>query len=401
MHAPIAPASYQADCLDKPSFRVLSRGSTRARTGALTLGSRIIETPVIWLGHSLKSRVRANDSNDTDAASAPILLNFAEFRRSPAALHRARLQGLHSAFEHCGPILLDSGGFQFQRAARIDLSAADLLAFYADLRADISVALDHPLSPSTSRRTNARRWQRSLQNLAAMGCSAEGSILMPVIHGYTLGQVRRCCERIEALIGTPSIVGIGSLVPLLKASHIGGRFRYRRSDGSIGDHVDFVLDVIGTVRTAFPSAMLHVFGAGGVPTILALIGAGADSCDSAAWRLKASYGAIQLPGTSDRFLWTKRNSSRSRRVIDAHDIKAISECECSACRSIKTVAGRRSLLGDSFSARAIHNAHVILTEIRSIRAEIRAGTDLEWIKRRLSDTHRFWRLVGMLSERYA
>lgn len=65
-------------------------------------------------------------------------------------------------------------------------------------------------------------------------------------------------------------------MPLLKASHIGGRFRYRRQDGSIGSHVDFIADAIGTVRNAFPNSLLHVFGAGGVPTVLALFAAGAD-----------------------------------------------------------------------------------------------------------------------------
>jgi 7-cyano-7-deazaguanine tRNA-ribosyltransferase len=172
---------------------------------------------------------------------------------------------------------------------------------------------------------------------------------MPVVHGYTIRRIRQCCERIEALIGKPCAIGIGSMVPLLKASHIGGRFRYRRQDGTVGGHVDFIADAIATVRNAFPGSLVHVFGAGGGPTALALFAAGADSCDSAAWRLKASYGAIQLPGTSDRFLQNRlRSPGRVRRVVDAKDLAAIGECRCPACNPLRTVAARRAFLNRTF-----------------------------------------------------
>jgi queuine/archaeosine tRNA-ribosyltransferase len=304
------------------------------------------------------------------------------------------MQGLHHAFKHDGPILLDSGGYQFQKAASIDLSPHDLSAFYGQCGADIAVALDHPLSPAASRTTNTKRWQKSLENLAAMRRESAPYLLMPVVHGYTIGQIRRCCERIQAVVGTPCAVGIGSMVPLLKASHIGGRFRYRRQDGSIGSHVDFIADAIGTVRNAFPNSLLHVFGAGGVPTVLALFAAGADSCDSAAWRLKASYGAIQLPGTSDRFLQNRqRNPGRVRRVVDAKDLAAIGECCCPACNPLTTVASRRAWLDRSFSARAAHNAHVVTTEIGLLRTAVRAARDHEWLSARIAPTHRLRRLV--------
>jgi hypothetical protein len=91
-----------------PSFKVLSSGNTRARTGSLTLGSRSIQTPVLWLGHSLKSHVRLTSRGDP-AAALPILVSFAELRGNSAALGRSRKQGLHDAFKHDGPILLDSG----------------------------------------------------------------------------------------------------------------------------------------------------------------------------------------------------------------------------------------------------------------------------------------------------
>jgi 7-cyano-7-deazaguanine tRNA-ribosyltransferase len=390
----LSPASDRPIGGQVATFDIVSSGSTQARVGTLSVGNKIVRTPVVWLGHSLKSRVRFTHSVAATTEPLPILVNFAELRRNSTALKNAKLLGLHHVLAHQGPILLDSGGYQFQKMRSIDLCPHDLATFYDQCGADIVVALDHPLSPTASRTTNNRRLRRSLENLAAMRRASAQYALMPVVHGYTIGQVRRSCEQIGALIGTPCMVGIGSMVPLLKASHIGGRFRYRRDDGSVGSQVDFIADAIGAVREAFPASMLHVFGAGGVPTVLALFAAGADSCDSAAWRLKASYGAIQLPGTSDRFLQSRRSSNRVRRVTDANDIAAIGKCSCSACGPLPTVAARRAQLNKYFAARAAHNAHVLTAEINSFRAAVRARRDHEWLISRLAISHRLRRLVS-------
>jgi hypothetical protein len=62
-------------------------------------------------------------------------------------------------------------------------------------------------------------------------------------------------------------------------------------------------------------------------------------------------------------------------VIDAADITATEECDCSTCRVVEPGAARRALLNKSFSARATHNAHVVTTEVTSLRAAVRAGRD--------------------------
>jgi hypothetical protein len=135
------------------TFEVLSHGTTRSRAGILTLGTRSIQTPVVWLGHTLKSRVRF--ISDGDLEPLPILMSFAEFRDNGTALDRSRRHGLHRALEHAGPILLDSGGYAFQKRRSIDLCPNDLTSFYEHSGTDIGVALDHPLSPAASRRTFA------------------------------------------------------------------------------------------------------------------------------------------------------------------------------------------------------------------------------------------------------
>lgn len=40
-------------------------------------------------------------------------------------------------------------------------------------------------------------------------------VLMPVVHGYTLKEIKRACAEIKDIID-PKVVGVGSLVPILK-----------------------------------------------------------------------------------------------------------------------------------------------------------------------------------------
>ena len=263
----VAPGSGGGGTISQQAraFEIISTGKTSARTGELFLGKTVVATPVVWLGQSLKSRVRFTNYTVPNELPLPILVNFAELRNKSAALRKSRECGLHRVLAHAGPILLNSGGYQFQKGSAFDLCPSDLANFYNQCGADMAVALDHPLSPAVSWATNNRRWHRSLENLAAMHNPCSPYMLMPVVHGYTVGQIRRCCNRIKELLGTPCVVGIGSMVPLLKASHIGGTFRYRRENGSIGNHVDFIGDAIAEVRRAFQNSMVHVFGAGGIP----------------------------------------------------------------------------------------------------------------------------------------
>ena len=301
-------------------------------------------------------------------------------------------QGIHEYLDYHGPIIMDSGGFLFQKRGTISIQAEEIHHLYRQAGVNIGVALDHPLDPSLSTADNARRWVETLRNTTSMVSAINGYAFMPVVHGYTLKALKAACRQIRNLIGNPVMIGIGSLVPLMKASHLGPGFRYIRPDGCTGDHVTFIADALGLVRDEFPRSLLHVFGIGGVTTILAVFSLGADSVDSVAWRLKAAYGAIQIPGTSDRFLSPRPNSSKSRKVLHEREEDLLAKCCCPVCRNYRTLGWQKRHLDSSFEARALHNAWVFLEEVKIFRKAIEVGDVQKVIFRRMSRTHRLFRL---------
>ena len=92
---------------------------------------------------------------------------------------------------------------------------------------------------------------------------------------------------------------------------------------------------------------------------------GVDSVDSVAWRLKAGYGAIQLPGITDRRVETMPSANRARRMLDKEEYDLLEQCQCQVCDG-RSMNDRLSLLS-SFTPRAIHNAHVFISEVNQMR----------------------------------
>ena len=127
--------------------------------------------------------------------------------------------------------------------------------------------------------------------------------------------------------------------------------------------------------------------------MLAVFALGADSVDSVGWRIKAAYGAIQLPGVSDRFLTPRPDSAKSRPVISREEQELLSRCRCPVCCEYERVGWQRRLLDASFTARMLHNAWVFLKEVESFRKAILRGTVGAYTRRRLGRTHRFARVL--------
>lgn len=215
---------------------------------------------------------------------------------------------------------------------------------------------------------------------------------MPVVHGYTLNELKKSCQQIRNIVGEPALIGIGSLVPLIKASYLGNGFLYRRSNGENGDHITFIADALKLVREEFPNSFMHVFGVGGITTALLMFALGADSVDSVAWRLKAGYGAIQLPGISDRFLSPRPESKKSRPVLSEKEEKTLAHCDCPICINYRKIGWQKRRLDNSFKSRAIHNGWIFLKEVVAFRDEIFKGKGYHFIVERLSKQHRLSKL---------
>lgn len=377
-----------------PTFRRVKQDkTTAARVGVLRVNGFVVETPILWLGHDFDGgSVRLWNEDGLDVPG--LLLNACQILEKPLVANMIRKNGARGYLGYAGPIMMDSGGFLFQMRTKMTVRPQTISDLVAASGTDIGVVLDHPLNPSLEARQNGRRWVRTLRNTEEMASAVDSCAFMPVVHGYSLTALQRACRDIRRVLGNWPFIGLGSLVPLVKGSNLGGMFRYRRRNGDKGNHVSFVADAIALVRDQFPAAFLHVFGVGGTTTILSLFALGVDSVDSVAWRLKAAYGAIQLPGVSDRFLTPRPQSKRSRRIVDGSENRLLKACRCPVCSSYTTLGWQKRRLDQSFNARCIHNGAVFLREVAQFRAAVVDGGGRDFLLDRVSKTHRFHGLLS-------
>ena len=138
---------------------------------------------------------------------------------------RDRQCKLSEFVEFDGPLILDSGAFNFQKENEISIDPIKVLSVGIELGADISVVLDHPFLPTSSSREKTKRWKNTIENTHIMfeelnsrnGDIPDGFQLMPVIHGHNPRGLKQRINKIINIYGTnPPIVGIGSLAPLAR-----------------------------------------------------------------------------------------------------------------------------------------------------------------------------------------
>lgn len=349
-----------------------------------------LRPPHLWLGHDIKQGVRVWERIPRCPG---IMLNAYHLIQRPWFVRRIRESSLHQALNYSGPVFLDSGGFLFQRADSAWVLPSQVMDLWSDVEPDLGAVLDIPFSPAASNGRNASRWRRTLTNTATMSASRGAIEICPVVHSYSLAAVERRCEQVRRLIPRPRIVCIGSLVPLIQGRYLGGRY----ASGSRGFESirrwRFMGQLVQRVREAFPESVVHVFGGGSLSTLYLLHLVGADSLDSTAWRLKAAYGEIQLPGTPNRCVSASRPAGHTRRALGAADIGLLAECACPACIGYD-VRERIRRLSCSYELRAIHNAHTFISEMDAMRTARQHGCLEAFVEARLRHTPRFRRVLG-------
>ena len=99
-----------------------------------------------------------------------------------------------------GPLMLDSGGFNFQKQDDISIAPLDVLKLGIEFAVDVSVVLDHPFLPTSTREERQNRWNNTVMNTAEMFKKLKDSAppddfqLMPVLHGYDTGTLKRSLD---------------------------------------------------------------------------------------------------------------------------------------------------------------------------------------------------------------
>ena len=230
---------------------------------------------------------------------------------------------LHEFIEFDGPLMLDSGAFNFQKQNEINIDPLKVLSSAIKFKADISVVLDHPFLPTLPSREKSKRWKNTVENTQKMfkelnsrnGDIPDNFHLMPVIHGHSTRILKRRIDEIIKICGPdPPIIGIGSLAPLAR-------------NGS----KQTAIDIIYKVRTLLPNSHIHCFSMGSTLLMLFAFYCGADTVDSQSWMLSAAFKYVQLPG----FPWTRLSPrerkkdpekyKQTRRKFAEHLLKLINE----------------------------------------------------------------------------
>ncbi|MDE0555421.1 MAG: hypothetical protein OXI24_14455 [Candidatus Poribacteria bacterium] len=219
-----------------------------------------------------------------------------------------------------GPLMLDSGGFNFQKQDEISIAPLDVLKVGIEFAVDVSVVLDHPFLPTSTSEEKNERWASTVANTQEMFEKLKDSDLpehfrlMPVLHGYDPEALKKSLNRIVKIWGEePPIVGIGSLAPL-----------------ALNGSKRTVIDVIWTVRQLLPNAHIHCFSLGSALLMLLAFYCGADTVDSQSWIISAAFKNVQLPG----FPWT-RFSSREKEKKDPDKYEG--KCNAFADRLLELV----------------------------------------------------------------
>ena len=206
-----------------------------------------------------------------------------------------------------GPLMLDSGGFNFQKQDKISIASLDVLEMGIEFEVDVSAVLDHPFLPTSTPEEMDDRWESTVTNTEEMFEKLEDSNppnyfqLMPVLHGYDPETLKQSLNRIVEIWGEePPIVGIGSLAPL-----------------ALNGNKRTAINIICTVRQLLPNTHIHCFSLGSALLMLFAFYCGADTVDSQSWIISAAFKNVQLPG----FPWTRFSARERDKDSDKYEEK--------------------------------------------------------------------------------
>jgi len=333
------------------------------------------ETPFLWFTQPIKGYPKPWNFFKIDG----LMLNAYEIFQNPSMFNSIKNKGVHVFMNFHGLITMDSGGFLFMEKDIIDVDAENILNIYEETKPNFGVILDHPLVPGLPYEELKRRMMKTLENTKRMINSklTSNPELIPVIHGYNTKQVKFFLNKLNK-IREFNIYGIGSLVPSVFNT---------KGAGSIYN----VIEIITYVKSQLVDKIVHVFGVGSSLTMHLMFYAGADSIDSSSWRVKAAFGAIQLPEVGDRYI-SPRKRHKIYPELKKDELKLVEECKCPACQ--KEGFER---LKNSFSLRAIHNAWVYQTEIEKARKLMKNNEYDQYVKNLIKRT-RFAKVLEILEK---
>jgi len=331
----------------------------------------MIKKPFLWFAQVINGKPEPWKQFPLEG----LMVNAYEILKKPKANKDVREQGIHEYMEFDGPIMMDSGGFQFMKKSELLVDPNEILNLYKESKPNFGIVLDHPLGINLNRIERMDRFSKTLQNTRIMtnNHNTNGVELVPAIHGHKLSEIEWFIEELNK-ISSFNYLGIGSLVPsVFSTKGVGG--------------ITNVIEIVNFVRKKLLNKRIHVFGIGSILTMHLMFYAGADSVDSSGWRTKAAYGAIQIPEKGDRYI-TKRTRNKKYLDVSKEDKQILESCGCPICRT-----NGLEELRTSFTSRATHNAWVYQEEVKKARELIRLGKYEEYVKSVLSKITAFANVI--------
>ena len=345
-------------------------GSTRARTGRLTLTHGVVETPQ-FMPVGTNATVKALSPDDLRHAGASIILaNTYHLYLRPGHERIERLGGLHTFMDWDRPILTDSGGFQVVSLGDLRVVDDDGVTFRSHLDgsihrftpelamavqealgSDVAVAFDQPVFPSSPRNVVAEATART--------------------HRWADRSLEAHRRPDQAVFGIVQ----GGLDPDLRGEStlfIADRpFDGICIGGLAGDETpvqrDAALDIAIPLLAGDPRPR-YLMGLGSPADLLEAVHRGVDLFDSVLPARVARNGQLWVPGG-------RLNIRNQRFLDDPEPVQA--DCPCLLCRRFS-----RAYLAHLFRARELlgyrlatcHNLTFSLDFMARIRAAIRSGT---------------------------
>jgi queuine tRNA-ribosyltransferase len=360
--------------------------STKARSGLLTTGHGVIETPA-FMPVGTQGSVKAVSSRELRELNTQIVLGntYHLFVRPGLDVIR-HFGGLHSFMNWDGPILTDSGGYQIFSLAKLRkiteegahfqnhvdgtpafISPEIAMQIQTALGSDIAMVLDECLSwpceydfAARSAELTARWAQRckraveagvspaSLNNAASAAATTANPLLFGIVQGATFPELRKR----SAL----ALVEIG-----FDGYAIGGV--------SVGEPEEEMMRAVESGAQFLPeNKPRYAMGLGTPPQLLELIARGMDVFDCVLpTRLARNGTAFASSGTL--------NLKNAEFARDKNPIEQ--DCACQACQEytrgyIRHLIKAEEILG--LRLITLHNLHFYLDLMRRGRAAIENGT---------------------------
>jgi queuine tRNA-ribosyltransferase len=345
-------------------------GSTRGRVGRLQLTHGVVETPQ-FMPVGTNATVKALHPDDLVETGASIILaNTYHLYLRPGHERIARLGGLHRFMAWDRPILTDSGGFQVVSLGDLRVVDDDGVTFRSHLDgsthrftpelaievqqalgADIAVAFDQPVFPSSERAVvidateRTHRWAE--RSLAAHGRPDQA--LFGIVQGGLEPDLRAASARRIAALPFDGIC-LGGLA---------GDETPAQREATIDVAVDELRD---------DPRPRYLMGLGSPADLLEAVHRGVDLFDTVLPARVARNGQLWVPGG--------RLNLRNRRFLDDPE-PVQADCLCLLCRSFS-----RAYLAHLFRANELlayrlatcHNLTFTLDFMARIRAALRSGT---------------------------